>query len=48
MKRVNVRRVSGSGATLTDTMFSWSLADVLNENLYQSQVRISFFHFNCC
>lgn len=42
MRRVNARRVNGSGGSLTDLVFSWSLADVLNENLYKKKVRISF------
>lgn len=42
MRRVNVRRVTGTGGNLTDVVFSWSLDNVLNENFYKRQVWISF------
>ncbi|CBI22563.3 unnamed protein product, partial [Vitis vinifera] len=38
MRRVNVRRVTGTGGNLTDVVFSWSLDNVLDENFYKRQV----------
>jgi hypothetical protein len=45
-KSTNVKKKEIDGRSLIDLVFSWSLGDVLNKDLYKNQVGVFFFLSN--